>query len=303
MVEQLLPITTPVLGGYLSSNRGQTISYDYIVGLRNDILIDAYYRRWDIVTNYLTNELDPANVGRVLTYLIYTQSSTGFSLVRRFIAKTDQYQRIRILRAAIQCGNEEQFRYLISVIENFQRIVGNYNQPPIHYGPIGHLYFQIYNLGVQRSDYKPYYSFLYDAYAGANQNIINYFRDLGVVFPNEAEDSNSCLFQGRNLNLSNPISFYNIISQIDIDPEAGFVNLVSTGVDAAQLLIERFPNLLDFDVLYVAGGDSDLLNFLLQKVMNMEGFQQALVKLLESEEAEYFGPIGNEIVRSYLKET
>ena len=303
LVDQLREAAVPILGKFFLSisGRGYSTSYDYIAGVHTDILIDAYYRRWDIITNYLTDELDPANIGRVLTYLIYAQSSIGFSLVRQFIVKTDQYQRIRILRATIQSGNEEQFKYLVSTIENFQRLVRNYNQVLNDYTPIGHLYFQVYNLEVQRLDYRPYYNFLYDAYAGANQNIINYFRDLGLVFSNEVEESNLSLSQGRYLNLSNPISFYNIISQIDIDPEIGFESLVSIGVDAAQLMIERFPNLLKLNILNVAQGNIDLLNFLLQKVMNIEGFQQTLVELLESEEVEYLEPITTEIVRSYLK--
>ena len=307
LVEQLLPDVVSLLGEIFIDNFNlqQTISYDLITGLRIDILVDAYYGRWDIVTNYLINESNPISIGRLLTYLIYTQTLTGFSLVRRFNGKTSQYYRINILRATAQCGNEEQFKYLVSIIEDFQQIVGNYKQKLDNYIPIGHLYFGIFDLEFQTSVYDPHYSFLYDAYAGANQNIIKYFRDLELVLPDETHDAYFSLFQGRSLNLSNPVSFYNIISQINVDEEPGFPTLVSSGIDAAQLMIERFPSFLNPNILYIVGGNSDLLNFLLQKVMNMEDFQEVLIHLLEAkeEEPDYLGPVGIQIARSYLKET
>lgn len=245
----------------------------------NLVFVSAYYGNWDSVINFLNINNDPVEVGRLLTYLIYTQKSTAFAIVQQFIGKTDNYQITRMLRATVQCGNKDQFYYMVGKITNPQQTILLYKDQISRFdltNSIGNLHCFEYDMLSASNNIN--YSFLYDAYAGANQDIINY---LKTIIDEEESVETYKLYEsiraGRNKGLSNPVSAYNLVNQSTHNNYLSYLNKIE--IDITQLLVEKFPKFLDLAYLNSLGGNVDITNYLLEKLQNFKGFQRGLAGL------------------------
>lgn len=243
------------------------------------IFVAAYKANWQIVIDYLSVQNDIDDIGRLLTYLIYTQQEKGFDIVLKFIDKTDLFQRGKIIRASLQCGNQYQFKLLIPYIDNFQDLVKQFTSELHDFLIIGKLYsydersyndYWGWSFVNEKNDWE--YSFIYDAIAGANRNNYDYLIASGskIISEDVSRSVGQCLFQGRVMNLSNPIDVYEFVNYFTQNNQFDIKDFTPLGIEVSQLLFKNFPEKKNPDVGYYCWGNDDLLNFLIVTVLGSE---------------------------------
>lgn len=286
---------------------------------------------WPAVTQNIRFTPDQDYIERVLIYLIYTQKTGAFQIVQNYISEfnknlSNRKQKIfRLLRASAQTGNYDQFSWILNFIEFNQEEVEYFNRLP----PIDDSHLIAGDLHTENLDgvvYNP----LYDAYIGANQDIILIFKNWGFAFStNKPIDFNLIgpdyggisfeqlasleqigypkhneiysLDAGRNVGLSNPVSVYRVINGIEISKKEDIIRSISLGVEVMGLLFTKYPQLINVELMvkYLPDENVDLLDYILKQISTLPGFEQALEQRIRNYGIDE-DTISGRIIRSYL---
>ena len=272
---------------------------------------------------------------RVLTYLIYTQNETAFQIVQTFVSDFDtnapayKLRILRLLRASAQTGNYNQFKWILNFINFDEEDIRVFNSE----SSVGFFYIRSAAGGLHTQDFDSAdYNILYDAYIGANQDIINTFRNMGLKFsnnkPNDVDiitpgyevilQSEFILLEqfgnprhneifalevGKNAGLSNPTSVYQVVEGIEISKKEDIVRALRLGIEVSGLLFAKYPQLIDVDLIvkYLPIGNVDFVGYVLEQISTLPEFEQAIEDRV-AREVIIENSISSLIIDSYLPE-
>lgn len=200
------------------------------------VMLDIELDNWAQVDSYLAAGKISE---RAIYYMMYRQQPEAFALIQKYIDKISNPQRMILLRIALQCGNENQFEWLLERttidLATNQPIISTFNSIPFY--------------KRQTPSYAEYNLSL-DAYVGANSTLIERVENFGDV---DATYNVQAVIRGYQQRLSNSISVYYLISNSAFSFEY-FTDFLGLDVDIANLLLNSEDKEIGYDI-----SKSDLL--------------------------------------------
>lgn len=165
--------------------------------------------QWKKVAKFL-KIVDPKRLEKVLIYLIYTRNDNAFELVKQNISHLECDAKFTLLRAAAQIGNKDKFLFIAGRIHNIRSIFRQlyiYNPTIQDFQKIiGNLHNEIFEMRIDG------YRLVYDAYAGANPEIIDIIEDWDLEVWGKGNLPNitklDALVVGRSRFMSDPSNAY-----------------------------------------------------------------------------------------------
>ena len=284
----------------------------------DQIYFDLEDRNWEAVDRKFS-ELFLSVQYQFILSMIYSQDDQAWLVAQKYIPDFDELNMELFLRAALECGNKNQVDWLLQYLP---------------YIKTGKLYAKIFATGIyfgayNRAENISYiaestdYSFICDAYCGANLELIQQFESYGYKL--RRFDPDTFISTGYRYGLSNPISVYNLAVQLSTSSTylydiPGNIDITSLSVQNPKTYI-RFRQIINhllpeaegtigvnyepgvyYEFPFIGRGDIgnvDALNWLLSEYKDLPELSHVIEGKLENFPPWY--PLTRKILESYLE--
>ena len=289
---------------------------------------DLEARDWDSIDQEFSTIDDEFDQVQVILNMIYSQDNQAWVIAQKYIPNYNDDLQQFFLRAALECGNKPQVDWILQYLPNVKTQPNQFYSDKFKVGQYFGAYDRVGNFQFGYRNIR--YSFILDAYCGANMELIQQFESYGYTIDiNKLQNRvNPAVITGYKYGLSNPLAVYDLISQL-----AGKGVYLSPGfgdIDIDNLLLQnprtldQFRNILTNLIPNIGGtlgsdygpegnyysqisyvwdrgniGNVDSLNWILGQYYNIPGAAEVIREKLVGFSPWY--PLSKIILESYLK--